>query len=220
MAEFEAWMEANHAASDGIWMRIAKKGTGVATCSAPEALDVCLCFGWIDGQRKSLDDTYFLQKYTPRRARSKWSKINVGKVAALIAREGRMRPAGQAEIERAKADGRWEAAYASPATIEVPPDLQAALDADPVAAATFAGLKSQERYSILFRLHEAKRPETRERRLAKYLDGLKRGELTLVTTSKSEPWRRPSVRRSSLSQPGSGAPEMNQFEPLSATIIP
>src|SRR3954468_8358529 len=92
-AEFEAWMEANHAAVDGIWMKIAKKGTGIATCSAPEALDVCLCFGWIDGQRKSLDETYFLQKYTPRRARSKWSQINVGKVAELT-QAGRMRPAG------------------------------------------------------------------------------------------------------------------------------
>src|SRR5690242_17943831 len=92
-ADFEAWMEANHAASDGIWMQIAKKGTGTTTCSAPEALDVCLCFGWIDGQRKALDETYFLQKYTPRRERSKWSQINVGKVAELT-RMGRMRPAG------------------------------------------------------------------------------------------------------------------------------
>jgi uncharacterized protein YdeI (YjbR/CyaY-like superfamily) len=177
-AEFEAWMEAHHAASDGIWMRIAKKATGIPTCSAPEALEVALCFGWIDGQRKALDETYFLQKYTPRRARSRWSKINVGKVAELIA-AGRMRPAGHAEIERAKADGRWEAAYASSATIEVPPDLQAELDADPVAAATFAGLKSQERYAILYRLHDAKRPETRAKRFAQYVAGLKRGELTL-----------------------------------------
>src|SRR3954469_3405849 len=105
-AEFEAWMEANYATADGLWMKIAKKGTGQSTCSAPEALDVALCFGWIDGQRKALDETYFLQKYTPRRARSRWSQINVGKCAELIA-AGRMRPAGHAEIERAKADGRW-----------------------------------------------------------------------------------------------------------------
>src|SRR4051812_40675174 len=157
-AEFEAWMEANHAAVDGIWMKIAKKGTGTATCSAPEALDVCLCFGWIDGQRKTLDETYFLQKYTPRRARSKWSQINVAKVAELTA-AGRMRPAGLAEVERAKADGRWEAAYPSQRNLAVPEDLQAALDADPVAAANFAGLSSQNRYAILYRLHDAKRPE-------------------------------------------------------------
>jgi uncharacterized protein YdeI (YjbR/CyaY-like superfamily) len=156
-------------------MRIAKKGTGVATCSAPEALDVALCFGWIDGQRRALDDVYFLQKYTPRRARSKWSKINVGKVAELTA-AGRMRPAGQAEIDRAKADGRWDAAYASQKNIEVPPDLQEALDADPVAAEAFAALNSQIRYAILFRLHVAKRAETRARRLEQFMEMLRRGE--------------------------------------------
>src|SRR3954468_24448936 len=174
-AEFEAWMEVNHAASDGIWMKIAKKATGIPTCSAPEALDVCLCFGWIDGQRKALDDHFFLQKYTPRRARSKWSKINVGKVQALTA-AGRMRPAGFAEIERAKADGRWDAAYASQASIEVPPDLQAELDRDPLVAANFAALSSQNRYAILFRLHDAKKPETRARRLAQFVTMLANGE--------------------------------------------
>ena len=174
-AEFEAWMDANAATSDGLWMKIAKKATGIPTCSAPEALEVCLCFGWIDGQRKALDDEFFLQKYTPRRPRSKWSKINVGKVQALI-EAGRMRPAGFAEIERAKADGRWEAAYASQATIEVPPDLQAELDRNPAAAANFAALNSQNRYSILFRLHDAKRPETRARRLAQFVEMLANGE--------------------------------------------
>ncbi len=172
--EFERWMEANHAASDGIWMQIAKKGTGVTTCVAAEALDVCLCFGWIDGQRKALDDTYFLQKYTPRRARSKWSKINVGKVEALIAR-GAMRPAGHAEIERAKADGRWDAAYASARTIEVPPDLQAEFDRDPALAEAFAALNGQNRYAILYRLHDAKKPETRARRLAQFVELLASG---------------------------------------------
>ena len=145
------------------------------TVYTPEALDVALCYGWIDGQRKSLDDTYFLQKYTPRRARSKWSKVNVGKVEALIA-AGEMRPAGLAEIERAKADGRWDAAYDSPRNMQVPPDLQAELDNDPAAAAFFASLDSQNRYAILYRLHDAKRPETRARRLAQYVDALKRGE--------------------------------------------
>jgi uncharacterized protein YdeI (YjbR/CyaY-like superfamily) len=175
MAEFEAWMDANHADSDGIWMRIAKKGTGVATCSASQALDVALCFGWIDGQRKALDETYFLQKYTPRRARSRWSQINVGKVAALT-REGKLRPAGLAEVERAKADGRWDAAYAGQRAMEVPPDLQAALDAEPAVAEAFAALSSQNRYAILYRLFDAKRPETRARRLEQFVAMLRRGE--------------------------------------------
>jgi uncharacterized protein YdeI (YjbR/CyaY-like superfamily) len=173
--EFAAWMDEHHASSDGIWIKVAKKSAGVPSVYTPEALDVALCYGWIDGQRKSLDDTYFLQKYTPRRARSKWSKVNVGKVEALIA-AGEMRPAGFAEIERAKADGRWDAAYDSPRNMQVPPDLQAELDNDPAAAAFFASLDSQNRYAILYRLHDAKRPETRARRLAQYVDALKRGE--------------------------------------------
>jgi len=173
--EFASWLDEHHASSDGLWIKVAKKGSGVPSVYTPEALDVALCHGWIDGQRRSLDDTYFLQKYTPRRARSKWSKINVGKVEALIA-AGEMRPAGFAEIERAKADGRWDAAYASPRNMQVPPDLQAELDKDPAAAAFFASLDSTNRYAILYRLHDAKRPETRARRLQQYLDALRRGE--------------------------------------------
>jgi uncharacterized protein YdeI (YjbR/CyaY-like superfamily) len=173
--ELESWLEEHHASSDGVMMRIAKKGSGVPSVTLDEALDLMLCFGWIDGVRKGLDDTHFLQKYTPRRARSKWSKRNVGKVEALIA-AGAMRPAGHAEIERAKADGRWDAAYASQANIEVPPDLQAELDARPVAAEHFAALNATNRYSILFRLHDAKRPETRARRLAQFVEMLEKGE--------------------------------------------
>jgi uncharacterized protein YdeI (YjbR/CyaY-like superfamily) len=174
-AEFEAWLEAHHASADGVWIKFAKKGTGVPTVAGPEALDVALCFGWIDGQRKPLDETYFLQKYTPRRARSKWSKINVGKAEALI-ECGAMRPAGHAEIERAKADGRWDAAYDSPSRIAVPDDLQAELDTRPEAAAFFATLNSTNRYAILYRLHDAKRPETRARRLEQFVAMLERGE--------------------------------------------
>jgi uncharacterized protein YdeI (YjbR/CyaY-like superfamily) len=107
-AEFEAWMEENHDAADGVWLKVAKKGSGIASVTIPEALDVCLCFGWIDGLRRGLDDEYYLQRYTPRRRRSNWSRINIGKVEALTA-AGRMRPAGIAEVERAKADGRWNA---------------------------------------------------------------------------------------------------------------
>jgi len=173
-AVFTAWLAENHDTSDGIWIKIAKKGAGVESVAVTETLDVALCFGWIDGQRKPFDDKYFLQKYTPRRARSKWSKINVGKTGALIA-AGRMRPAGHAEIERAKADGRWAAAYASARTIEVPPDLQAEFDRDPALAEAFAALNSQNRYAILYRLHDAKKPETRARRLAQFVELLATG---------------------------------------------
>jgi uncharacterized protein YdeI (YjbR/CyaY-like superfamily) len=173
--EFIAWLEEHHATSDGLWIRIGKKNAGVESVTVTETLDVALCFGWIDGQRKPLDDKYFLQKYTPRRARSKWSKRNVGLVEKLI-EAGEMRAAGHAEIERAKADGRWDAAYDSPANIQVPPDLQAELDARPAAAEFFKTLNSTNRYSILYRLHDAKRPETRARRLEQFVAMLERGE--------------------------------------------
>ncbi len=169
---FAAWLEEHHASSDGVVIKMAKKGSGVPSVALPEALDLALCYGWIDGKRKSFDDTYFLQMYTPRRARSRWSKVNVAKVATLI-EAGEMRPAGFAEIERAKADGRWDAAYDSPRNMQIPPDLQAELDKDPNAAAAFAALGSQDRYSILYRLHDAKRPETRARRLQLFVEALK-----------------------------------------------
>ena len=173
--EFRAWLHEHHASCDGLWIKIAKKGTGVQSVAVTETLDVALCYGWIDGQRKPFDETYFLQKYTPRRARSKCSKRNVGLVAKLI-ESGEMHAAGHAEIERAKRDGRWDAAYDSPANIQVPPDLQAELDARPAAAEAFAALNSTNRYSILYRLHDAKRPETRARRLEQFVAMLERGE--------------------------------------------
>jgi uncharacterized protein YdeI (YjbR/CyaY-like superfamily) len=174
-AEWEAWLEEHHADPDGVWVKIAKKGSGIPTVAYPEVLDTAICFGWIDGRRNALDDTHFLQRFTPRRARSRWSKINREKAEALIA-SGRMRPAGLAEVERAKADGRWEAASAGPAQMAVPDDLQRELDARPGAAAFFAQLSSQNRYAILYRLHDAKRPETRARRLAQFVAMLEAGE--------------------------------------------
>ena len=167
-AEWEAWLEDNHAAPDGVWMKIAKKGTGIDSVRYPEVLESALCFGWIDGKREAHDEQWFLQRFTPRRARSRWSKINRETAERLIA-EGRMRPAGLAEVERAKADGRWEAAYEGQRTIGVPDDLQRELDARPRARESFATLTSQNRYAILYRLHDAKRPETRARRLAKFV---------------------------------------------------
>lgn len=174
-AEWEAWLDAEHRASDGVWIKFAKKGSGVASVAYPEAVEVALCYGWIDSQMQSLDERFYVQKFTPRRARSKWSRINRDKIEELT-KAGRMKPAGLAEVELAKADGRWEAAYASPSTVELPPDLQRALDASPQAAEFWAGLNKANRYAIVYQLEDAKKPETRERRLAKFMAMLERGE--------------------------------------------
>ena len=174
-ADWEAWLEQHHATSDGVWMKIAKKGSGIPTVTYPGVLDTALCFGWIDGQRKALDDEHFLQRFTPRRARSRWSQINRDRAEALI-KAKRMRPAGLAEVQRAKADGRWGAAYDGQRTMTVPDDLQRELDARPDAAVFFAQLSSQNRYAILYRLHDAKRPETRARRLETFVAMLEAGE--------------------------------------------
>lgn len=169
-----AWLEAGHASSPGVWLRIAKKGSGVASVSYAEALEVALCHGWIDGQKRPLDDRFWLQRFTPRTPRSRWSKRNRGLAERLIA-SGEMSAAGLREVERARADGRWDAAYDSHSTATVPPDLQAALDADPGAAAFFAGLDSANRYAILYRVQEARRPETRARRIATFVAMLAEG---------------------------------------------
>ncbi len=153
----------------------AKKDSGIVSVNYAQALDVALCHGWIDGQVKSLSGTHYLQRFTPRRARSTWSQINCSKVEALIAQE-RMRPAGLAQVEAAKADGRWERAYAGARTITVPTDFQETLARSKKASAAFAALNSQNRYAILLRIHEAKRPETRERRIEKFVGMLERGE--------------------------------------------
>lgn len=170
------WLEKNHASSEGIWIRVAKKDSGSVSITCPEALDVCLCYGWIDGQRKGLDDSFFLQRYTPRRARSTWSKVNRLKALALID-SGDMQPAGLAEIERAKKDGRWDAAYDSQRDMVVPDDLAAALKAKPKAGRFFALLDSRNRYAVMFRLHTAKKPETRARRLKTFVEMLGRHEM-------------------------------------------
>ena len=173
-AELEAWLEEN-ADADGVWLKIAKKGAAEPSVTYAEALELALCFGWIDSQKRGLDDEHFLQRFTPRRPRGRWSKINREKCEALI-ESGAMRPSGLAEVEAAKADGRWEAAYAGARTAAVPEDLRRELDANPQAAASFAALDGANRYAILYRLDEAKRPETRERRLQKFVAMLERGE--------------------------------------------
>jgi uncharacterized protein YdeI (YjbR/CyaY-like superfamily) len=174
-AELEAWLEENHANSQGLWLKIAKKGAPEPSVTYAEALDLALCFGWIDSQKRGFDETHFLQRFTPRRPRGRWSRINREKAEVLI-EEGRIRPTGLAEVEAAKADGRWEAAYEGQRTAQVPPDLRRELDANPAAKEFFASLDSANRYAIVYRLNDAKKPETRERRLRKFIAMLERRE--------------------------------------------
>jgi uncharacterized protein YdeI (YjbR/CyaY-like superfamily) len=173
--DWEAWLEEHHASAAGVWLKAAKKNSGVVTVTPKEALPLALCYGWIDGQRVRGDERYYLQRYTPRRSRSKWSKVNRATAEELIA-AGRMKPAGLREVERARQDGRWEAAYDPPSKATVPPDLQAALDENPKAAEFFATLKGSNRYAILYRVQDAKKPETRARRIEKFVAMLERGE--------------------------------------------
>lgn len=171
----QAWMQDNHAATNGIWLKIAKKDSGIPTVTYDQALDTALCFGWIDGQRKSFDADYFIQKFTPRRPRSLWSLRNVKKVAVLTA-AGLMRPAGLAQVKAAQEDGRWERAYGNYDEMPVPADFLDALKKNPAAQATFDSLKKLDRYMIAFRLTTASKPETRQRRFVKMLSLLEKGE--------------------------------------------
>lgn len=174
-AAWRDWLAENHAKAPGVWLQLAKKGSGITSVSRSEALECALCYGWIDGQAKSIDDVWWFQKFTPRKPSSIWSVINRQKALDLIA-TGDMQAAGLAAIEQARKNGRWESAYESPRNITIPPDLQAELDAHPKAAAFFATLNSTNRYAILFRLQTAKKPETRASRLGKFVEMLNCGE--------------------------------------------
>lgn len=164
-AALERWVEAQAAEHPGIWLKFAKKGSGERSVSVQEAIDAGLCFGWIDGLKNAFDERFFLLRYTPRRARSKWSLINVERAEALLA-EGRVRPGGLKQIEAAKSDGRWAAAYPPASRMEVPADLAAALEANPAAKAAFEALKGGERYSVLYRLHQVQGSEKRAKTIA------------------------------------------------------
>ena len=170
-AAWNDWLESEHGRSDGVWLKLAKMDAPEPTISYAEALDVALCFGWIDAQKRGLDNEYWLQRFTPRRPRSKWSKINTEKAEALIT-AGQMRPPGLCEVEAAKADGRWDAAYAGQRTITVPNDLDRALAGNPAAAAFFDTISSINRYAILYRISTVKRPETRAKKIAQYVQML------------------------------------------------
>ena len=174
-AAWEAWLERHHTDSPGLWLKLAKLASGTPSVTYQEALETALCFGWIDGLKYPFDAKFWLQRFTPRRPRSKWSRINCDKVTRLLA-AGSMRPAGIREVEAAKREGRWEAAYPSQRTITVPPDLRAALKARPRAAKAFADLTSSKRYAILYRIHDAKRPATRAARIELYVARLAAGE--------------------------------------------
>jgi uncharacterized protein YdeI (YjbR/CyaY-like superfamily) len=171
---WESWLAANHWSASGVWIRFGRKGSGVPSVTHAEALEVALCYGWIDARSRGVDELHWVQRFTPRSSRSTWSKVNREKAAALIER-GAMRPAGLREVERARADGRWDAAYEPQSTATVPDDLREALDRDPEALAFFESLDSRNRYAILHRLQAAKRPETRARRLETFVTMLSEG---------------------------------------------
>jgi uncharacterized protein YdeI (YjbR/CyaY-like superfamily) len=187
---FETWLKKHHASSDGLWLRIAKVGSGEPSVTYPEAVEIALCWGWIDGQKKGLDERHFLQRFTPRRARSIWSKINVDKVATLV-EAGRMQPPGHAQVEAAKADGRWAQAYDGAKTSTVPDDLVAALDANPPAKAFFATINASNRYAVLWRIQTAVKPQTRARRIAQLVEMLARGEVLHIFKPKPKAQGRP-----------------------------
>ncbi len=165
---WEAWLEEHHTASDGLWLKIAKKGSGLETVTYDQAVESALCYGWIDGQVRKFDECYYLQRFTPRRPRSKCSKVNRKKVTELMNR-GEMKAAGLREVERAKADGRWNAAYDAPSTATVPEDLLRELEKNEKAREFFSELDGRNRYAILYQIQDAKRPETRARRIVKYV---------------------------------------------------
>ena len=172
---FETWMRRNHASSDGAWLLISKAGAEKPTITYPQAVEVALCHGWIDGQKKPFDERHWLQRFTPRRAHSLWSKTNRARAEALI-QAGRMQPHGMAEVARARADGRWDAAYDGARTAEVPPDLERALAARPEARRFFGELDGANRYAVLWRVQTAKKPETRSRRIAMLVEMMARGD--------------------------------------------
>jgi uncharacterized protein YdeI (YjbR/CyaY-like superfamily) len=174
-AKWRDWLEQNHTAAKGVWLKFYKKGSGVVSLNYSGALDEALCFGWIDGQSKSIDESSYLQKFTPRRARSIWSKRNIEHIARLIA-EGKMKPSGLKEAEAAKTDGRWQKAYDSPANMTLPEDFLSELSKDKIAFAFFKTLNKTNTYAITWRLQTAKKPETREKRMKIILEMLSRGE--------------------------------------------
>jgi uncharacterized protein YdeI (YjbR/CyaY-like superfamily) len=188
-AAWEEWLRGQHATAKGVWLKIARKDATVGSVSYPEALEVAICYGWIDGQKAAYDEGFWLQRFTPRKPTSRWSKINRDKAVELI-EQGLMQPAGLREVERAQADGRWEAAYAGQRTAAVPDDLQRELDRHAAARALFASLDSRNRYAILYRIQDAKRPETRRRRIETFVAMLNEGRTLYPSSGGAGPGQR------------------------------
>ena len=199
---FDQWLEANHARTEGIWLKFAKKASGVRSVTYPEAVGVALCHGWIDGQLKPLDERFYLQRFSPRRAKSIWSKRNVERVVKLI-EAGRMRPAGLAQVEAAKKDGRWERAYDSPSTSVVPDDFRAALEKNAKARRFFSTLNRGNVYAMLFRIQTAKKPATRAAQIEKFIRMLNEGQTIhpMLGAKKESPGRAPGRKRPQRSKP-------------------
>jgi uncharacterized protein YdeI (YjbR/CyaY-like superfamily) len=172
---WQRWLDEQHDSAQGVWLKIAKKASGIPTVTHAEALEEALCYGWIDGQRLPHDESFFLQRFTPRTNRSKWSQVNRDKVTKLI-EQGRMKPAGQAQIDAAKEDGRWDAAYAPQSSQAIPEDFQRALEQNPKANEFFKTLRGVRRYSFIYRIQDAKRPETRARRIEQFINMLANGQ--------------------------------------------
>ncbi|HEU4535392.1 MAG TPA: YdeI/OmpD-associated family protein [Polyangiaceae bacterium] len=215
-AAFEAWLAEHHATAAELWLQIYKKGSGTPTVTYAEALDVALCYGWIDGQKQTFDEASFLQRFTPRRARSKWSQVNTRHVERLAA-AGRLRPPGLREIEAAKADGRWAEAYAPASQMTVPDDLLAAIEADPAALATFRALGKQNLYALGYRTRTAKKAETRERRIREFVAMLARGE-TLYPEPRLA--ARSSAPASDVKRPAGRAPASDVKRPAARSSAP
>lgn len=185
-AAFDAWLAKHHGRAAEVWIKIYKKGSGKPSIDVDQAIDVCLCWGWIDGIRKSFDEEAYLQRYTPRRAKSRWSQINVERVARLV-KAGRMTPHGQAHVDAAKEDGRWQAAYPSPKAIEVPPELLKAVARQPQALQAFRALDRASKYSLAYRLHHLKTPAGRARFVAATVEKLTRGSAAAPAARKTAP---------------------------------
>ena len=201
-AAFEAWLSKNHDRATEVWIKIYKKGSGKPSIDASQAIDVALCWGWIDGIRKAFDEEAFLQRYTPRTAKSRWSQINVGR-AKVLRKAGRMTEHGQAQIDAAKADGRWDAAYASSRTMEVPEEFLAAVSKNAAALEVFRGLNRQNTYAIAYRMHHLTSPERRAKFIADTIQKLSRGE-TLHPSPRRPPKTTSSARTASASGTGDG----------------
>jgi uncharacterized protein YdeI (YjbR/CyaY-like superfamily) len=214
---FETFLETNHLTAPGIYLKLAKKSSGIPSVSSSEAVEVALCFGWIDGRANSLDDNWWTVRYTPRRAKSMWSQKNVNTVARLV-EQGKMRPAGLEAVDTAKSDGRWDRAYAGPATIEVPKDLAAALKGEPKAKKFFEGMNSTDRYAVLWRVQTAT-PKARAQKIETLVEMLAKGRSPHVPAKSETKLTKPAVSKSKVTKSISGSSKPTSKRPRDAKTL-